>query len=368
MSHLAPYKDRARKKGEATLQYRQNRRQKGLFFVFLGGVLLFLVVSAILVGSYSLTVGKIFATLAGFGDESSRVVIFNLRLPRILAALVGGWGLAVSGAVMQTILKNPLGSPFTLGISHGAAFGAAFAIVILGAGSSQAGALRSGGVELLQVENVVAVSLMAFAGAVASTIIILLLARMRKMTSDAIILAGVALSSLFMSGTILLQYHASEVELASIVFWTFGDVARSSWSEIGLLGAITLAGTAYFVTVRWDLNAMNTGEDSARGLGINVETLRKRVMVTAALISGLVVAFHGVIAFLGLLAPHIARRICGENMSMLIPFSSILGAIILLGADTAGRLLVGSGTLPVGVVTSFLGAPLFLYLLMRGRQ
>lgn len=367
MTHLEHLKSETRKKGAATEKYRRSRRERVLIFAALSLLLFILIVVSILVGSYDLTIQRILSTCAGFGDESADVVIFSLRLPRIAAAVIGGWGLAVSGIVMQTILKNPLGSPFTLGISHGAAFGAAFAIVIVGAGSSNEGTLRSGASSLLQVENVFLLSTMAFAGAVSATVIILILARMRKMTSDAIVLAGVALSSLFMSGTILLQYFASEVELASIVFWTFGDVSRSSWHEIALLSVFTAIGTLYFVAVRWDLNAMNTGEDSARGLGVNVESLRKRVMVIAALISGLVVAFHGVIAFLGLLAPHIARRICGENMTMLIPFSSIIGALILLGADTVGRTLIGSGTLPVGVVTSFLGAPLFLYLLMRGR-
>ncbi len=205
MTHLEHLKGEARKKGAATEKYRRSRKERVLIFAALSLLLFFLIVASILVGSYDLSIQRILSAFAGFGDESASVVIFSLRLPRIAAAVIGGWGLAVSGIVMQTILKNPLGSPFTLGISHGAAFGAAFAIVILGAGSSNEEALRSSASSLLQVENVFLLSIMAFAGAVASTVIILLLARMRKMTPDAIVLAGVALSSLFMSGTILLQ-------------------------------------------------------------------------------------------------------------------------------------------------------------------
>jgi iron complex transport system permease protein len=201
-----------------------------------------------------------------------------------------------------------------------------------------------------------------------TTVTILLLARMRQMAPESIILAGVALSSLFVSGTILIQYFATEVELASIVFWTFGDVSRSNWNEIGIMTVATVVGTAYFILKQWDFNALSAGEDVAKGLGVEVERTRLWGMFMAALVSALVVAFHGVIAFLGLLAPHIGRRLVGADHRVLILHSCIIGALLLLLADSFGRILVGSGTLPVGVLTSFMGAPLFLYLLIGGRK
>jgi iron complex transport system permease protein len=264
-----------------------------------------------------------------------------------VAAIVCGWGMALSGLGIQSLLKNPLGSPATLGISQGAAFGAALSVVVMGS-------------------QLVSVTVYAFAGAMGATFIILVLARLKQLSAEAVILAGVALSSLFGSATILMQYLATETELAMVVFWTFGDVARSTWQEIRILGITVGLMSGFFICLRWDLNAMASGEETARGLGVRVERLRMLGMTAAALMAALVTAFHGVIAFVGLIAPHMARRLAGEEHGLLIPYTAVLGSLLLLTADTLGRVLAGSGSLPVGVVTSFLGAPMFLYLLVRG--
>ncbi len=348
--------------------YTKSLRKKIWLFILFVCALIVLGIFSVALGSFDMGPLKVIAALFGQTDGSAGIVIWNIRMPRIVAAIVAGWGLGVSGAVMQCLLKNPLGSPFTLGISHGAAFGAAFAIVFLGAGGVQYGTLRTTAASLLNVYNVYAVTLFAFAGAMITTFIILLLARMRQMAPESIILAGVALSSLFMSGTILIQYCATEVELASIVFWTFGDVSRSNWNEIAIMTVATTVGTAYFILKQWDFNALSAGEDVAKGLGVEVERTRMWGMLVAALVAALVVAFHGVIAFLGLLAPHIGRRLVGADHRVLLLHSCVLGALLLLVADTIGRVVVGSGTLPVGVLTSFMGAPLFLYLLIGGRR
>jgi iron complex transport system permease protein len=220
----------------------------------------------------------------------------------------------------------------------------------------------------MTIRNVYSVTFCAFLGGLAATATILVLARIKKMAAEAVILAGVALSSLFVSGTILVQYFATEVEIASVVFWTFGDVGRSNWRESAWMAAATAAATLYFAYKRWDLNALAAGEDTALGLGVEVERIRFAGMFVTALVASLVTAFLGVIAFLGLLAPHISRRLVGADHRFLVPLSGMVGALLLLAADTAGRTLVGSGTLPVGVLTSFMGAPLFLYLLMKGYQ
>jgi len=349
-----------------TASYKGVLRQKTMFFFALLALLGILAVYAIAAGTYDLSPLKVIRSLLGYEKGAADIVIWNIRMPRIVAAIVAGWGLAISGVAMQCLLRNPLGSPFTLGISHGAAFGAALAIVVLGGGATQSSVLRTTASNLIFVENIFSVTFFAFLGAMAATLVILALSRMKRLSPGSIILAGVALSSLFVSGTILIQYFATEVEIATIVFWTFGDVSRSSWKEIGVMTAASAGVTVYFVLNRWRLNALSSGEDVAKGIGVDVERVRLWGMLMAALIAALVTAFHGVIAFLGLLAPHIARRMVGADHRLLIPFASIVGALLLLLADTAGRILIGSGTLPVGVLTSFMGAPLFLYLLTRG--
>ncbi len=346
--------------------YRATARKKVILLVFLSGALVVLAVFATALGRYNLPIPDVIRGLVGSGGEAVRVVVWNIRLPRIAAAMAVGWALALSGTAMQSLLKNPLSSPSTLGISHGAAFGAAFAIVVLHA--SELHSLLAGPAPSLTLRTIYSITFCAFIGSMAATAAIVLLARMRRMMPEAVILAGVALSSLFVSGTILLQYFASDTQVAAVVFWTFGDVARSSWQEIGITAAATLLASVYFVSKRWHMNALAAGDDPACALGVGVEQERLVGMGIAAVLAAFVTAFHGVIAFLGLLAPHIARRLVGTDHRFLIPGACLVGAILLLLADTAERYVVGSGTLPVGVITSLMGGPLFLYLLVSGRS
>lgn len=333
--------------GPVTPVFLQHVRKKMVLLVSLAALVAVMGVWALSKGAYAVSPLRILQSLWEGAGGAADVVVWKIRLPRIVAAIVTGWGLSLSGLAIQSLLKNPLGSPSTLGISQGAAFGAAAAIVLLDG-------------------RIGSVTLFAFLGAMAATSVILLLARLRRLTPEAIILAGVALSSLFASATILIQYVATETQLAVVVFWTFGDVARSNWREIGLLAGATAAASLFLLVRRWDLNALDSGREAACGLGVNVEWLRFQGMVAAALVAAMATAFHGVIAFVGLIAPHMARRLVGADHGLLVPFSAVLGALLLLGADTVGRVLVGSGALPVGVVTSFMGAPMFLWLLVRG--
>lgn len=354
--------------GNFVQQYIQHVRLKQALFYVLGIVLILTAIFAVTVGEYHISFIDVFRSLIGDGSDRFRVVIWNIRMPRILAAIGAGWGLALSGTAIQALLKNPLGSPFTLGISQGAAFGASCAIVVFGVGGMENDAGLIGVESFINNYIVYSLPIFAFLGALVATAVILLLATVKQMAAESVILAGVALSALFTSGTILVQYFASEVELASVIFWTFGDVARSDWTEITImLGAVGLA-MLYLFFERWNLNVLGSGDETAKGLGVNVKRLRFQGMLVASLIAALITAFHGVIAFLGLLAPHLAKLLVGDDYRLVIPLSGVIGALLLLLADTAGRLLIGSGTLPVGVLTSFMGAPLFLYLLIRGRQ
>jgi iron complex transport system permease protein len=329
---------------EAFLGYVHGKRTLMLSLL---GLTVFLAVVAVTQGAYDITPGHLLRVLTGSAAGPADIVVWKIRLPRIISAIVVGWGLSLSGLSIQSLLKNPLGSPSTLGISQGAAFGAAAAIVFFG-------------------QQMVSVTLFAFAGAMGATAVIMVLAALRRLSPEAIILSGVALSSLFASATVLVQYLASDTQLAVVVFWTFGDVARAGWAEIGLLSGAVAVSSVFLISRRWDLNAMAAGEETARGLGVNVGRLRMAGMLAAAVVAALATAFHGVIAFVGLIAPHIARRLVGADHGLLIPFSAIIGALLLLGADTVGRALIGSGALPVGIVTSFMGAPMFLFLLVRG--
>lgn len=311
-------------------------------------------------GSAELSFHDIFTALLGKGSERGTAVIWNIRMPRIAAAAVGGIGLAVVGCVMQGILKNPLASSSTLGVSQGAAFGASFAIICLGAG------MQGSTMESMTIQNPYLVSVCAFLSSMCSTLIVLALSRLRKVSPESLVLCGVALSSLFSGATTLLQYFADDVKLAAVVFWTFGDLGRASWKEVGMMAAAVLLSLIYFYWNRWNYNALQSGEQTAKGLGVGVESMRIAGMLIGSLTASVIVSFVGIIHFIGLIAPHLVRRFVGSDYRYLLPASALAGALLLLVSDTAARLVIAPVILPIGAITSFCGAPLFLYILFKG--
>ncbi|WP_287152949.1 iron ABC transporter permease [Candidatus Solincola tengchongensis] len=345
----------------ATDAYRVYARRKTLVITLLALGVAGLAVLAMGLGSAGLSPLQVIRAILGRADATVSRIVLHIRLPRVLAALLAGAALSLSGCVMQNLLVNPLASDYTLGISQGAAFGAAVAIVAFGAGSTQ-----STTVDAVWINNPYVVTLFAFLGAILTTLIVLGMARARGMTPEAMILAGIAMGALFSAGTIVTQYFASDVQVASIVFWTFGDLGRSSWKELAIIAGVTLPVSAFFVAQRWSLNAMAAGDETARTLGVNVTRLRLSGMFLAALLAAVCVAFLGIIAFVGLVAPHLMRRLIGGDYRFLVPGSAVAGAFLLLAADTVGRNVVAPVVLPVGAITSFMGAPLFIYLLVRG--
>jgi FecCD transport family. len=262
---------------------------------------------------------------------------------------------------MQNNLRNPLASPSTLGISNAAAFGANIAIIVFGAGS-----IQSSNTDAVIINNPYAVTASAFMWAMVGTLVIILLARLRGFSPEAMVLAGVAIGSLFSAGTILIQYFAQDVQVAAMVFWTFGDLGRASWKEVGIMAFLVIISIVYFMFKRWDYNVLDTGEETAKGLGVNVDRVRLEGMFVASLITAVTVSFLGIIGFIGLVGPQIIRRIIGADHRFLIPGSALMGALLLLCSDTLARTIIAPVVLPVGAITSFLGAPLFLYLLARG--
>lgn len=323
-----------------------------------------LVLVSLTTGSSALTAGDLLEALLGRGTDQTRAILFRVRLPRTAAAAVVGAALALSGCVMQCVLRNPLASASTLGVSQGAAFGAAAAIIGLDAGVQNAANASAA----VTISSPAAVTVCAFLGGMATTVFVLALSRLRGAAPSSMILAGVALSSLFTGGTTLLQYFADDVQIATVVYWTFGDLGRPGWSKIGLIAACTAAALLFFLWNRWNYNALSGGGDTARSLGVNVGVLTCASMALCTLIAAVSVAFVGVVSFVGLVAPHMLRRFTGADHRFLIPASALGGAALLLLGDLAARELLSPAVLPIGAITSFLGAPMFLYLLFRRRD
>jgi iron complex transport system permease protein len=337
--------------------------KKRLTLIFALALTLAVALYATASGSITLSIGEIMRTILGKGVAASNTVIFGIRLPRVVSAILVGALLSVSGAVMQCVLHNPLASASTLGVSQGAAFGAAIGIIVFGGGVVNGGSANVA----VEVDNPYIVTLCAFVFGSMSTAVILLLSQLKKsLGPGGLVLAGVALSSLFTGGSTLLQYFADETKLTAVVFWTFGNLGGTSWTEILVLTVILLASLTYFMLNRWNYNAMRSGADTAKSLGVNARAVMLVSMVICSFTAAVAVAFVGIISFVGLVAPHMMRKFVGDDYRFLIPCSAVAGALVLLAADTFGRLIISPVILPVGAITSFLGAPAFLILLLRG--
>jgi iron complex transport system permease protein len=291
----------------------------------------------------------------------THILVWNIRMPQALAALVAGAGLSVAGCAMQSILRNPLGSPFTLGVSQAAAFGAAFSVMILGSG-----VMQSTGAGAVTIANPYVTTIAAFVCSMLAAGVIILVSRVRGATPEVMVLTGVALGALFTAGTMFLQYFADDVQLAAMVFWTFGDTARAGWRELAFLACVTGAASLYFVTKAWDYNAIDVGDETAKGLGVRVDRVRVVGMLVASLVTAVIVSFLGVIGFVGLVTPHMVRRIIGGDHRFLLPASVVAGGLLLVVSDTAARMMLAPHVLPVSVLTAFMGAPVFIWLIVRG--
>lgn len=335
-------------------------RFKKLFLIAMVLAAMVIALVAITFGSSGLTIRQVILTLLGQGDKQSNIIVFKLRLPRTATALVAGVGLALVGCVMQSILRNPLASSSTLGVSQGAAFGAAFAIIVLDSG------MQSQTLDGVAIMNPYTTSICAFVGSMLSTLVVLGLSRLKKITPQTMILSGVALSSLFSGGTTLLQYFADDVKVAAVVFWTFGSLGSTSWREITIMAIVVGIALIYFMANRWNYNALQSGEASAKALGVNTDRLLLTSMVVCSFTASVIVSYIGIINFIGLIAPHLMRRVVGSDYRFLLPASACMGAVLLLLSDTVARLAVQPIVLPIGAITSFMGAPLFLYLIFKG--
>lgn len=355
------------RKNEKTLsvseQYNVAKAKKiAIIFILLALVFLFFVVS-VFVGSGTLSFKEVFLAIFNKGSETARLIVRRIRFPRVIAALIAGGGLAVSGLVMQTVLKNPLASPTTLGVSNAAVFGANFAIIVVGAG-----AFHSTHGSWLSISNPYLVSTFSFLSAIIAAGSILFLARLKNLNASAIVLAGVAVSAIFQAGTTLIQYFASDTQVASAVYWTFGDLGRASYKTDLIMFIVVAVSTLFFFLKRWDFSAMSGGLAYAKTLGVNTRFMTIMSLLLASLITSVTVSFLGIIGFVGLTAPQFMKRIVGDDYRFLLPSSFLAGALLLLISDILGRLPIFGTSVPVGVVTSLIGGPVFLAILLRRKK
>ena len=344
-------------------EYHEFIAKKRLFVFALAVALVLVFLMAVALGSSSLPLGRVLATLFGQGEKQENIIVWNLRLPRAATAVVAGFGLGMTGCVMQGILRNPLASASTIGVSQGAAFGAAFAIIVLGGGMMAAGTTGA----QLSVTNPAITTICAFAGSMVSTVFIVGMSRFKRMGPGLLILAGTALSALFSAGTTLMEYFADDVRVAAVVYWTFGDIGSTFCKEIAMMAVVVLLIGVYFRLNCWNYNAMQGGADTAKGLGVSTDRILICGMVAGSFCAAVIVSYIGIINFVGLIAPHMVRRFVGTDYRLLLPASGLAGAILLLLSDTAARILVAPIVLPIGAITSMLGAPVFLWIILKGR-
>jgi iron complex transport system permease protein len=310
------------------------------------------------------------AIFPGFIDappiSNAGFIVIGYRFPRIMLAVLAGMSLAMAGAVMQGILRNPLVSPFTLGLSSAASFGAAFMIVFgpiffnaaFTATGTVAGINFSFGTTLL--------ILSAFFFGWMSVVLVYLVSHTKQTSQAIMILAGVIIGYLFQAGLFALQYVSDDKALRDIVTWLMGGMWGASWQAVIILLPIVL--TCFFLIERraWDLNTLSGGDDVAKNLGINVPQFRLRCLAIISFATSSCLAFTGMIGFIGLIAPHICRMVVGNDFRYLLPCSAVMGALILLVSDTAARSLFSPVEIPVGIIMYILGSLFFLYLITRG--
>ena len=335
----------------------KNRKRNAAAIILLIAAVLALAFVCLFVGSSHMTVRECFAALMKRGSAAQVRIIWNIRIPRVLAAIIAGAGLSVSGLIMQTNLNNPMASPSTLGVSNAAVFGANLSIIAF------AGGFLDTGNHLLSYTvgaNPYATSLMAFLFSTLSILLILALCRLRAFQPGVVVLAGIAIGSVWTAATTILQFYATDVGLSAAVIWTFGDLGRATYRTDLIMAAVVLTGIVYFSVMSWRFNALLSGDAAAKSMGVAVDRLRFASMLLASVITAVCVSFLGIIGFVGIICPHVTKRLLGQDHRVSIPASALSGSVLLLLADTLSRSMGNGSALPVGAITSLLGAPFFL--------
>jgi iron complex transport system permease protein len=336
--------------------YKARSARRLLLLLAAVAALCLLVIADVMTGPASLSFTDVISVLLNPSNATvqQKVIIWDLRLPVALMAVCVGAMLGVAGAGMQTILNNPLADPFTLGLSSAASFGAALAI------SLQWSLIPGAGIFFVTGN--------AFVMAMLTSLALYGFTRLRGVTPEAMILVGIAMLFTFNALLAWLQYGASELELAQIIFWQLGSLARASWSKVATCVIVLAIVVPYFMSRSWSLTALRMGEEKAASLGVNVSFLRLTVLAGVSLLAAVAVSFVGAVAFVGLVGPHIARIVVGEDQRGFLPLSALAGALIMAGTSIASKAITPGVIYPIGMITSLIGIPFFISLILSQRQ
>lgn len=329
--------------------YNKLSRRKIWTILALVAVTLVLFFLNLCVGASNQTPIELIANFINNPESNGALILFNLRLPHVLTSLLVGSILGICGCILQSSLGNPLAAPSTIGVSQGAACGACIAIIC--GGSAIFGAFG--------------IVILAFVFALIPTVLIFIISKYKNFSATSIILSGIAMSIFFGGLVALVEYFADSSQVAQVVFWTFGSLYNVDYPKIIIMFAMLIFIIIYASINSLNFNAMECGDMTAHSVGINVGGSRLRHLVVAALSSACVTAFCGTINFIGLIAPHIMRRFVGANYKYLIPTSALCGACILCLSDILSAIILPGAILPIGAITSFIGAPIFIWILMK---
>lgn len=318
---------------------------------------------SICVGSYSIPFQNVFRTLLKDPNEGGveRIIVWEYRVPRTLATIISGAVFAFSGAILQGVTRNPLVSPFTIGVSSAASFGAALVII---AGVK----VLSIPLDLYTLSGVAATTIIAFTIALIHTLLLLFISYARGLSPESLVLSGIALTYVYSASITILEYIAQEHTLREYVFWIMGDLARVTWTRLYIILATLPFLPLSVYKLAWDLNVFTLGEESAKSLGVNPEKVLAIVAILASLLTAIVVSVTGPIGFICLMAPHAARLIVGVDNRYLLPASMAVGASLLLLADVIARIVIKPAELPVSAVTNILGVAFFLALFLSRKK
>ena len=305
------------------------------------------IIVLIIAGVIDLFIGDSKIALSDLSNLSKvqRTILFNIRLPEVLTSIVVGLSLGLGGAIMQTILNNPLADPFTLGISSAAGFGASL-FLLLG----------------------FSLSYVAFGSIIfslVSMILVFYVSKKKAMNTEDMILAGIAIKFFFDSLTSLLQYLATDEALSSIVFWLFGNVTKTSLKQVGIILFVLVVILVFSLKDSWKLTAMRFGEDRAMAMGVDIKKLKVRTFILVSILAAVSVSYVGIIGFLGILAPHFARRLVGEDQRYYLILSAIVGAVLLVISSMISKIVKPGVVIPIGIISSIIGLPL-IYVMLFG--
>lgn len=329
-----------------------NKKRNGMLLATLIAII-FALFTDLMVGSSGLTISDVFKALISGpkGESITAAIIWNVRLPMTLICLCVGGSLGLAGTQMQTILANPLASPYTLGVSSAAGFGAAVAFIT---GFPLGGSLAWANAPFL-----------AFVMTIMSTLAIFLLGKVKGMQAQSMVLFGIVIHFLFQALLSLIQFRSTPEVAGQIVYWMFGSLLKSTWTGVAVSGVIFSVCALILSRYVWKLTALSAGEERAKSLGINTDQVRLHVFIISALLTAGAVSFVGTIGFIGLVAPHFARMLIGEDQRYLVPMSSMFGVLLMACASIVAKLVIPGIIVPIGIVTSLIGVPFLIYMILR---